>query len=138
MVNQLADEQQAAERAFAVQSRLISGTDLTEKDLDPDFARGSSLIPNRDSGMNFRCQLYAVSKDESECVAGLLRYLEMNSISEFRIESACSVLINHPSKPLEPNFPVSSSVRSIDRFYACIRFILFIGSGSKSSSRIFV
>ena len=115
-MNQLADEQLAAERAFAIQSRLISGTDLTEKDLDPDFARGNSLIPNREPGMNFRCQLYPVSKDESECVAGLLRYLGMNSISEFRIESACSALINHPDKPLEPHFPVSIT-RSIDRYF---------------------
>ena len=115
VVNQLADEQETAERAFAAQSRLISGTDLTERDLDPDFARGNSLIPNREPGMNFRCQLYAVSKDESECVAGLLRYLGMNSIAEVRIESACSILINHPDKPLEPHFPVSL-LRSIDRF----------------------
>ena len=107
VVNQLAVEQEAAERAFATQSRLISGTDLTERDLDPDFAKGSSLVPNREPGMNLRSQLFAVSKDESECVAGLLRYLGMNSIGEFRIETACTTLINHPSKPLEPHFPVS-------------------------------
>ena len=107
VVNNIADEQAAAERAFAVHSRLISGTDLTEKDLDPDFVRGNNLIPDREPGMNFRCQLYPVSKDESKCVVGLLRYLGMNSLAEFRIESACSVLINHPDKPLEPNFPVS-------------------------------
>ena len=100
-MNQIAVEQEAAERAFATQSRLISGTDLTERDLDPDFARGNSLVPNRDLGMNLRCQLFAVSKDETECVAGLLKYLGMNSISEFRIETACSILVNHPNKPLD-------------------------------------
>ena len=86
---------------------MISGTNLTEKDLDPEFARGNSLIPDRDPGMNLRSQLYAVPKDESESVAGLLRYLGMNSIAEFRIESAYTFLINDSSKPLEPHFPVS-------------------------------
>lgn len=107
VVNQLAVEQEAAERAFATQSNLISGTDLTERDLDPEFARGNNLIPDREPGMNLRSQIYAVSKDESECVVGLLKYFGMNSISEFRIDSACSFLINHPEKPLEPQFPVS-------------------------------
>ena len=113
VVNELAAEQEAAERAFATQSHLISGTTLTEKDLDPDFARGNNLIPSRDPGMNLRCQLFAVSKDESEGVAGLLRYLGMNSIAEFRIESACSFLINDSSKPLEPHFPVSYKFRGL-------------------------
>ena len=80
---------------------------MTESDLDPEFVRGNSSESDRDPGMNFRCQLYALSKDESECAVGLLRYLGMNSISEFRIEAACAFLINHESKPLESHFPVS-------------------------------
>ena len=92
----------------------MSGTNLTERDLDPEFAQGNNLIPTRDPGMNLRSQLYAVSKDESECAVGLLRYLGLNSIGEFRIEKAYSFLLNDSSKPLEPHFPVST-IWSIDR-----------------------
>ena len=101
-------EQAQAERAFITQTRLISGTDLTEKDLDPDFARGNSLIPTREVGMNLRCQLFPVSRDETQSAAGLIRYLGMHSVGEFSIEKSCTHLINHESKPLEPHFPVSN------------------------------
>ena len=107
MVDEVVDEQAQAERAFAVKTRLVSGTDLTEKDLDPDFARGNSLIPSRDIGMNLRCQLFPVSRDETQSATGLVRYLGLNSVADFNIERSCTHLINHDSKPLEPHFPVS-------------------------------
>ena len=102
------DEQEIAERAFSLRTRLVSGTDLTEKDLDPSFARGNSLIPSRDTGMNLRCQLFAVSKDETKCAAGLIKYLNLSSLGQFSIETACTHLLNHESKPLEFHFPVNN------------------------------
>ena len=89
-----------------MKTRLISGTDLTEKDLDPEFARGNSLIPTRDIGMNLRCQLFPVSRDETQSAAGLIRYLGISSVGEFNLEKACTHLINHESRPLDFHFPV--------------------------------
>ena len=101
---------------------------MTEKDLDPEFARGNTLIPERDSGMNLRSQLYAISKDESESVVGLLRYLGMSSIAEFRIETAYSFLVNHSSRPLESHFPVSFIIsRSIDRVKKIASLMIRLG-----------
>ena len=85
---------------------MISGTDLAERDLDPEFARGASLIPNRDVGMNLRCQLYPLSRDESEAAAGLIKYLGLANLGEFSLDQSCLLLQQHPSRPLEFNLPV--------------------------------
>ena len=98
-----------AEREFVTRTRLISGTDLAERDLDPAFARGSSLIPNRDIGMNLRSQLYPLSQDETEAAAGLIRYLGMANMGEFTLEASCDSLQSHSTRPLEFNLPVRFS-----------------------------
>ena len=83
---------------------------MAERDLDPDFARGASLIPNRDVGMNLRSQLYPLSHDESEAAAGLIKYLGMANLGEFSIERSCVLLQSHSTRPLEFNLPVISVV----------------------------
>ena len=77
---------------------------MTEYDLDPEFAMGGE---ERDPGMNLRTQLYALSKDESECATGLIRYLGMKDMSEFSLQATCLKLQSHPKKPLKINLPVS-------------------------------
>ena len=89
----------------AVEKRLVLDTSLTEADLDPDFAAGMGV--NRESGMNLRTQLYPLSKDESQCAAGLLKYLGIPDISDFNLSTVYSKLEQHPKRPLEITIPVS-------------------------------
>ena len=88
-----------------VGSRLVMDTSLTEADLDPEFAAGMGV--NRENGMNLRTQLYPLSRDESKCAAGLLKYLGIPDISDFSLSVVYSKLEQHPKRPLEITIPVS-------------------------------
>ena len=100
-------EQVDAEREYMSCVRLMSGMELTEHDLDPEFARETE--PDHQPGMNLRTQLYPLSPDEEKCAAGLLKYLGMTDIKEFTLVNCYQKLNRHPRKPLEIKLPVSTS-----------------------------
>ena len=104
-MKKVTSEQTELERDYMSCVRLMSGLDLTEQDLDPEFARGSE--PSREVGMNLRTQLFALSRDEEKCASGLLKYLGMSDIKEFNLTNSYQKLIHHPKKPLEIKLPVS-------------------------------
>ena len=87
------------------QCRLENNSGLTDTDLDPEF--GESRGPNRETGMNLRCQIFALSKDTDVCCVGLFRYLGLDKPSDFSISKALAKM-NGDLKAFDTRLPVSN------------------------------
>ena len=77
---------------------------MTDLELDPEF--GSSRGPNREPGMNLRCQLFALSREPEKCCIGLLRFLKIPNALTFDISTALANL-SSTDRPFETHLPVS-------------------------------
>ena len=96
-----------AEKDFLQKCRLEAGSDLTDAELDPEYS--ASRGPNRETGMNIRCQLFALSKDAETCCVGLFRYLSLGKPTEFTIAKSLTEM--EKMKAFDTRLPVSIGSR---------------------------
>ena len=98
-------ERETEERELVASTSLITGEDVQESDIDPDFESGTGV--NRETGMNLRSQLFALPKSEPACANELLKYINLPDISDFSLSKVYALLEADPRKPLEIKIPVS-------------------------------